>query len=78
MPRVMTSAYLYNYDNYIANVAITLCPNEPWDCAAEPNVNYGEVRISGIDLEFAWDVPATENLTVSPSASRALVRVLDR
>lgn len=62
--RVMTSAYLYTYDNYIANVAITLCPDEPWDCAAEPNVNYGEVRISGVDLEFAWDVPVIDNLTV--------------
>ena len=62
--RVMTSAYLYTYDNYIANVAITLCPDEPWECAAEPNVNYGEVRISGLDLEFAWDVPVIDNLTV--------------
>ena len=62
--RIMTSAYFYTYDNYIANVAITLCPDEPWECAAEPNVNYGEVRISGVDFEFAWDVPAVENLTV--------------
>ena len=62
--RVMTSAYLYTYDNYIANVAVTLCPDEPWECAAEPNVNYGEVRISGLDVEFAWDVPVIENLTL--------------
>ncbi len=62
--RVMASAYFYTYDDYIANVAITLCPDEPWECAAEPNINYGEVRISGVDLEFAWDVPAIENLTV--------------
>ena len=62
--RIMTSTYLYTYDNYIANVGITLCPEEPWECAAEPNVNYGEVRISGVDFEFAWDVPAIENLTV--------------
>ena len=62
--RVMTSAYLYSYDNYIANVAVTLCPDEPWECANEPNVNYGEVRISGVDFEFAWDVPAIENLSL--------------
>ena len=62
--RVMTSAYLYSYDNFIANVAVTLCPDDPWECAAEPNVNYGEVRITGFDFEFAWDVPFVENLSV--------------
>ena len=62
--RFMTSAYLYTYDNYIANVAITLCPDEPWECAAEPNINYGEVRITGLDFEFTWAVPAIENLTI--------------
>ena len=62
--RVMTSAYLYTYENYIANVAVTLCPDEPWECAAEPNVNYGDVRISGVDFEFAWDVPGIEGLSI--------------
>ncbi len=62
--RLMTSAYYYNYDNYIANAAITLCPDDPWECAGEPNINYGDVRINGIDFEFAWDVPMVENLTL--------------
>ena len=62
--RFMTSAYLYSYDNFIANVAVTLCPDDPWECAAEPNVNYGEVRITGVDFEFAWDVPFVENLSL--------------
>ena len=75
--RVMTSAYLYNYDNYIANVAVTLCPRDPWECAAEPNVNYGEVRITGVDLEFAWDVPAIDNLRLFGFAAYNGGEVLD-
>ena len=75
--RVMTSAYLYSYDNYIANVAVTLCPAEPWDCAAEPNVNYGEVQITGLDFEFAWDVPAIDNLTLFGFAAFNGGEVLD-
>ena len=62
--RLMTSAYYYNYDNFITGTAITLCPEDPWECAGEPNINYGDVRISGIDFEFAWDVPAIENLSL--------------
>lgn len=62
--RIMTSAYYYNYDNYIANAAITLCPDDPWECAGEPNINYGDVRISGVDFEFAWDVPFVNNLSL--------------
>ncbi|MYD43210.1 MAG: TonB-dependent receptor [Gammaproteobacteria bacterium] len=62
--RLMTSVYYYNYENYIANAAITLCPEDPWECAGEPNINYGDVRISGLDFEFAWDVPFIENLSL--------------
>lgn len=62
--RLMTSVYYYNYDNFIANAAITLCPEDPWECAAEPNINYGDVRITGFDFEYAWDVPFIENLSL--------------
>ena len=62
--RVMTSAFYYNYDNFITGTAITLCPDDPWECAGEPNINYGDVRISGVDFEWAWDVPMIQNLSL--------------
>ena len=62
--RIMTSAYFYDFDNFITGAAITLTPQDPWDVAFEGNINYGKVEIYGFDFEFAWQVPSMENLQI--------------
>ena len=63
--RVMTSAYFYEFTNYIADAAITLTPDDPWDETYEANINYGLVEISGLDFEFVWQPAQIENLTIT-------------
>jgi iron complex outermembrane receptor protein len=62
--RIMTSAYFYDYENFITDTAITLTPDDPWDVVFEGSLNYGLVEIYGFDFEFVWQVPQIENLTI--------------
>ena len=62
--RVMTSAYFYEFKNFIADAAITLTPDDPWEEVYEANINYGLVEIYGVDFEFVWQPAQIENLTI--------------
>ncbi|RPG49337.1 MAG: TonB-dependent receptor [Gammaproteobacteria bacterium TMED1] len=62
--RIMTSAFFYDYENFITDTALTLTPDDPWETAFEGSINYGLVEIYGFDFEFVWQVPQVENLTI--------------
>ena len=62
--RIMTSAYFYDFENFITDTAITLTPDDPWEEVYEGNINYGLVEIYGFDFEFVWQPPQIENLTI--------------